>query len=644
MHKRLAALFLLCVSISALASDSTDHWLEVRSQHFVVLTDSNERQARRIAGQFEQMRAVFHTLMPNASSDAAGSPIIVLAFKDKKGFQALEPMEYLSKGQLDLAGYFMSAPDKNYILLRLDAQGEHPFATVYHEYTHYMVRKAEWLPLWLNEGLAEFYQNTDIQEKDVLLGQPSQDDILYLRENRLLPLTTLFQVDHNSPYYHDEQKGSVFYAESWALTHYIEVTDREKNTNRLRDYLQYLIQNEDSVTAAQHAFGDLKQLQKSLDSYVQQGNFKMFKINSAFTMDPSSYQVRPVSKPEVDATRADVLVYNGRTKEAEALLETTLRDDPNNALAHESMGYLKFREGDVSSAKKWYGEAVQLDSQSYLAQYYYAAMSLQAADRDHDAVIESSLLASIKMNPAFAPAYDALAMFYLSRDEKLDEAHILNVHAVQLEPENLSYRINTATVLVAEKQFPGAIGVLKAGTKAAKSSEEIDMLQSRIKQIEQFQVAFDHAQTQSGQTVQASGGQVIQRSGTLNTQTAGTQSDGGKTIVFRRVNGTMVGKLEDEPKFPAGDSTGPRHTVRGVLRSVQCSYPTVLALSVEQAGKTIPLYNNNYYKIVFTTANYEPEGDIKPCSGIEDMKASVKYAEVSDKVVAGQILSIELSK
>jgi tetratricopeptide (TPR) repeat protein len=645
MHKRLAALFLLCLSTSALAGDSTDHWLEVRSQHFVVLTDSNEKQARRIAGQFEQMRAVFHTLMPNASSDAAGSPIIVLAFKDKKGFQALEPMEYLSKGQIDLAGYFLSAPDKNYILLRLDAQGEHPFATVYHEYTHYMVRKAEWLPLWLNEGLAEFYQNTDIEEKDVLLGKANFDDIEYLRQNRLLPLTTLFQVDHSSPYYHDEQKGSVFYAESWALTHYIEVTDREKNTNRLRDYAQFLIQNEDPVTAAQHAFGDLKLLQKALDSYVQQGSFKMFKMNSVFTVDASSFQVRLISTPEVDATRADVLVYNGRKKEAEALLDATLRDDPKSALAHESMGYLKFRDGDISSAKKWYGEAVQLDSQSYLAQYYYAAMSLQTADRDHDAVIESSLLASIKLNPDFAPAYDALAMFYASRDEKLDEAHILNVHAVQLEPENLSYRINTATVLVEEKQFPGAIGVLKAATKAAKSPDEIAMVQNRITQIEQFQMSFDRAQKQNGEGVaQTSGGPVVPTSGTLTAQTSGMQVDPGKTMVFRRVNGTIVGKLEDEPKFPAGDSTGPRHTVRGVLRSVQCSYPTVIALDVEQAGKTITLYNNNYYKIVFTTANYEPDGDIKPCTGIEDMKASVKYAEVSDKVVAGQILSIELSR
>jgi tetratricopeptide (TPR) repeat protein len=638
MYKRLAALFLLCITSSALAGDSTVHWLEVQSPHFVVLTDSNEKQARRISAQFEQMRAVFHKLIPNAASDAS-SPIVVVALKDKKGFQALEPAAYLAKGQLDLAGLFLSAPDKSYILLRLDAEGEHPFATVYHEYTHYMLRKAEWMPLWLNEGLAEFYQNTDIHEKEVLLGQPSPDNILYLRESRLLPLATLFQVDHSSPYYHDEQKGSVFYAESWALTHYIEVTDSQKNTNRMRDYAQFLIQKEDPVTAAQHAFGDLKQLQKLLDAYVQQGNFGMFKMNSGFAVDASLFSVRPVSKAEADATRADVLVYNGRTKEAEALLETTLHDDPNSALAHETMGFLKFREGDIASARKWYGEAVQLDSHSYLAQYYFAAMSLQTGGRDHDAAIESSLLASIKMNPAFAPSYDSLAMFYASRDEKLDQAHMLNAQAIQIEPENMSYRMNCSTVLVEAKQFLGAIGVLKAAAKVAKSPEEIAMVQTRLKQVEQFQAASERSATRG----EADGTVTGQTSVTLTTQ-SGAESDTTKTMVFRRVNGKMMGKPEETPNYPTGDSTGARHTVEGILRGVQCSYPNVISLSVDHAGKTITLYNNNFYKIVFTTANYEPDGDIKPCTGIEDMKASVKYAEVSDKVVAGQILAIELSK
>ena len=256
MHRTIVFLLFFAVTLPSSARDSADHWFEVRSQHFVVLTDSNEKQARHIASQFERMRSVFHLMMPTAS-DSAGSPIIVVALKDKKSFQSLEPEAYLAKGQLDLAGYFMRAPDKNYILLRLDAQGEHPYATVYHEYTHYMLRDAsEWIPLWLNEGLAEFYQNTDIEEKDVRLGQPSPDDILYLRQNRLLPLTTLLKVDQTSPYYHEEQKGSVFYAESWALTHYIEVTDRQKGTNRIYDYAKLLIKKEDPVVAAQQAFGD----------------------------------------------------------------------------------------------------------------------------------------------------------------------------------------------------------------------------------------------------------------------------------------------------------------------------------------------------------------------------------------------------
>jgi hypothetical protein len=120
MRRTIVFLLLLAVAMPALARDSSDHWVEIRSQHFVVLTDTNEKQGRRVASQFERMRSLFHLMMPTAS-DSAGSPIIVLALKDKKAFQALEPEAYLAKGQLDLAGYFMRAPDKNYILLRLDA-------------------------------------------------------------------------------------------------------------------------------------------------------------------------------------------------------------------------------------------------------------------------------------------------------------------------------------------------------------------------------------------------------------------------------------------------------------------------------------------------------------------------------------------
>ena len=69
-------------------------------------------------------------------------------------------------------------------------------------------------------------------------GGTEREQHSYLRQQRLLPLTTLLKVDHNSPYYHEDNKGSVFYAESWALVHYLEITDFDNKTNRLQDYMR----------------------------------------------------------------------------------------------------------------------------------------------------------------------------------------------------------------------------------------------------------------------------------------------------------------------------------------------------------------------------------------------------------------------
>lgn len=210
MSKRLLLLLPILTAALAPARDKAETWTEVRSPHFVVITNSSEKQGRRVADQFERMRSVFQVAFPKLQIDP-GSPIIVLAIKDEKDFTALEPQAYLAKGSLKLGGLFLRAPDKNYVLMRLDAEGDHPYSVVYHEYTHLLLSKsAEWMPLWLNEGLAEFYQNSDIHEKDVSLGEPSAENLALLKQSKLLPLATLFTVDEKSPYYHEENKGSIF--------------------------------------------------------------------------------------------------------------------------------------------------------------------------------------------------------------------------------------------------------------------------------------------------------------------------------------------------------------------------------------------------------------------------------------------------
>lgn len=131
MRRYFAGLLLALSAVQVAAGSSAEKWIEVRRPHFIVLTNSNEKHARHVAIQFERMRAAFHALFPAATEDT-DMPITVLAVKDKESFQALEPEDYLSKGKLDLTGYFQQSQGRCYILLRLDARGDNPYAIVYH--------------------------------------------------------------------------------------------------------------------------------------------------------------------------------------------------------------------------------------------------------------------------------------------------------------------------------------------------------------------------------------------------------------------------------------------------------------------------------------------------------------------------------
>lgn len=461
-----------------------EHWVKARSPHFTVLTDSNEKDATRLANQFERMHRVFQTLLPGGD-DEQGAPIIVVAVKDRKGMQALEPKEYLAKNQMDLAGFFLRAADKNYILVRLDAQQAHAYSTVYHEYTHYMLRKDDrWLPLWLNEGLAQFYENTDVDEKTVWLGEASAQELQFLKRNDLLPIETLFKVDTRSPYYHDEDKGSIFYAESWALTHYLISSDRIQGLHRMHDYTELLVRGEDPVTAARMAFGDLDKLQQGLSDYVMQRKFMYFMMQAQLAPEDGVVDVRPVTASDADAIRADMMVYTGRAEDARELTEQVLAADPANALAHETMGMLRLRAGDLSGAKRWYKEAALLNPDSSSAQYYSAMLAFRTGSKGEDEAIESGLKAAIRLNGDLAPAYDVLATFYLTRHRNFDEAQKLSLKAIELEPARLSYRLDCADIFAREKQFSDARSLLEEAMRLAKTPAEIEAVASRLNRVE----------------------------------------------------------------------------------------------------------------------------------------------------------------
>ncbi len=614
MCNRAAWLLCLLLVVPATARDKAEAWLAVRSLHFTIVTNAGEKMGRRIADQFERMRSVFQVQFPHLSLDN-GSPITVLAIRDEKDFRTLEPQSFLAKGQLKLGGLFLRAPDKNYVLMRVDAEGEHPYAVIYHEYTHYLLSSdVEWLPLWLNEGMAEFFQNTEIHEKDVALGQPSPKNLQLLREGRLLPLATLFAVDATSPYYHEENKGSIFYAESWALTHYLYTRDYQEKRRLIPDYAELLAKKVDSVTAATRAFGDLKQLQYNLEAYIRQGSFAYFKLSTPASVDDSTFKVQAMAAAQADAVRADFLAYEDRFADARSLLQQVLRDDPQNVLAHETMGLLEFRAGHIEEARKWYETAVKLDSQSYLSHYYYAAMSMNAGTGDDDPRVESSLRAAIRLNPSFAPAFDALAAFEGERRRNLDEAYKMAMIAIKLDPQNVGYRIDGANVLMQMDRADDAIDLLHRAAKLAKSPEETARLESVLENAEEFAIARQSERVLEDVTTNA------------------------ETTARFPAQDTVSASVDDEVV-----PVGPHHFLSGTLQSIQC-HDLSIDLTVDVRGKKTALHNGNLYKIGFTTFGFSAHGDLNPCKDLEGRVAKVEYVESSAKSVAPYIVAIELHR
>jgi len=488
MSRKILPLLCWLAALVSTAGAQTDAWLQVRTPHFLIVSNAPEKDTRVAAHKFEAMRSVFQRVFPEADLDTA-QPMLVLAVQDKHTLQTLEPTEYLGKGQLNLMGLFLSTQERNYVLILLNAPGSHPYAAIYHEYAHFVFsRLHQWMPLWLMEGIAEYYQNTEILEDRIRLGKGDPGIQYSIETHPLLPLSTLFAVDPHSSYYHEEDKGSIFYAESWALVHYLKDRDQLEGTHRLNDFLDLLQKNIEPTAAASQAFGDLDALELDLRRHAVGGKYEVSEMSGGIDVDDSSFIGQPLTATQADALHAEFLAHDGRETDARALLENVLRDDPANVGARETMGYLAYRANNFDEARKWCQEAIKLDPSSFVAHFFFAAASIRKGtpDKASQAAVEESLRAAIRINPSFAPAYDALAIFYSIRGVNLSEAHDLIERAVQLGPGVPEIRIDEAQVLQNMNKTKEAETVLDLAIKMSHTPEQIAAIENVLQNLHKF--------------------------------------------------------------------------------------------------------------------------------------------------------------
>jgi tetratricopeptide (TPR) repeat protein len=513
------------------------------------------------------------------------------------------------------------------------------------------------IPLWLDEGLAEFFGNSEIQEKDVLLGKPSTADIFLLRHNKLLPLATLFAVDHSSPYYNEQSKGSIFYAESWALTHYFMVgSGKEEDKKSLDDFLALLREGVNSANATPRAFGDLSQLQGQLAEYIQQNRFNYRIVKGSTEVNEDDFKVRELSPADSTALRGDFMIYNQRQSDARAILQEALAEDPNNAQAAESMGFLEFRQGQRSEARKWLAQAARLNSQSYLANYYFAVLSIQESAQGQDAPqVESSLRAAIKINPNFAPAYDALGGFYGMRGERLEEARILELQAVELEPNNVRFRVNMGNLLLRMQRGDDALKVGELALEMAKTPEDTAMAETFLESAQKYQeylasVKRIRARAEAEKKEADDLGQNTDADSVDNPPHSEANSDSSPTRGTHRkavTYGSIASGTEEttSPIVHRDSATqGPREVAEGKIVTVKCSSPALMDLTFVADGRSLLLHSENYYRVAYSALNFTPSQELQPCRQLEGMHAQIRYYHIKGQSYVGEMISILLSK
>jgi hypothetical protein len=229
--------------------------------------------------------------------------------------------------------------------------------------------------------------------------------------------------------------------------------------------------------------------------------------------------------------------------------------------------------------------------------------------------VESSLRTAIKLNPSFAPAYDMLAVFLGMRNRNLDEARMMALTAVSLDPANVGYRINVANVLMAMGENQNAVVVLRAAAKLAKTPQESQSVDTILTRAQEYADDQEQARKQNRQSAQGQAQEQIPSS-------------------------VDIPQLAHRKEFIP---SGPHRFVVGVLKDIHCTDPN-LDLTITSGTKKLPLHTDNYYKIQFTALNFQPSSDLKPCSDLENRPAKVEYVESADKTDVPHLIAIELHK
>lgn len=460
---------LVLVSRPTGAAQTPGTWVSVRTQNFLVEGMVEEVELRRVAAQLEAYRAAFSRLLSGAHFDAS-VPTAVVVFPDDAAYAPFKPRigGHVARG---VAGYFQPGTDINYITLTRDEDLVLDPSTLLHEYTHLLVNNHfRAAPLWLKEGLAEFYSTAHLSPdgRRLMLGEAPEHRPRELRRRELLPLQMLLALDQASPTYADPEQRALFYAQSWALVHYLSEA-RGGRGGALARFTDLLADGAKIEDALRESFGlGVAELEAGLAAYVKRSRYKVGIEEFGRPLDfDAQTSARALSEAEVAARLGDLLLHTDREEDAEAYLVRAVGLDPKLAPARVALGALRLRQNRASEAREHLRQAVESDPRNYLAHYLLA----DALNRDDAAnferitpkefeerteAVRAELRRALELAPRFVESYRLLASVEMERGDRYDEAAELLKGAQLLAPRRADLALLRAHALMLGGRFDEA--------------------------------------------------------------------------------------------------------------------------------------------------------------------------------------------
>ncbi len=351
----------MATTTSATVPPATD-WQRLDTPHFSFLSDASPAVLERLAIDLETLHQAFSELQPGGARPVPQTTIF--AFRNDASFTPFKSLDNSGR-PARIKGYYLEQPFGAYLAINGDPRSE-PRETLLHEYLHGFVENSlPGMPLWVNEGLAEFYSTFRVRPDGVAeIGQPDHDWVEVLRRSELLPLETMLDADRHSDLYrggsHSDGERRLFYAQSWLMMHWVLAGEVDRQF-QLAAYLNEVEQGSSTLDAFETAFElDWRTFDIELEDYVRVGRFRFFERPTERSATDGFTWQRPPRDDVLTALGFLLTFQRGsRSTEARELFEAALGFDFTNPHAIAGLGLLAERSGNQDDALSRYRDAAR---------------------------------------------------------------------------------------------------------------------------------------------------------------------------------------------------------------------------------------------------------------------------------------------